>query len=190
MYTLGVFFPPFFTPPPRDVLILSPVFLEPGKFFFSHPSGFPTSPLARSHTHSTVVTVFLFSSSPSPPPLPSPRPVATPFPAAAASALVFHRSLYMYTIHLRAVVTAALPVLYIITHTPAVLGGFHSLPPPVSRRTGGKKIYQRLLAGSPCADENKNRHTHNLHNMYNSPIRQRTSLYAGYDVYRYRRYTV
>jgi hypothetical protein len=64
VYTLGVFFPPFFTPPPRDVLILFPVFLEPGKFFFSHPFGFPTShplthPLNRRHR----LLFFTFSSS-------------------------------------------------------------------------------------------------------------------------------
>jgi len=53
VYTLGVFFfPPFFTPPPRDVLILSPVFLEPGKFlFFSRPFGLSHLSPVRSPVH-------------------------------------------------------------------------------------------------------------------------------------------
>lgn len=101
------FFPAFFTPPPRDVLILSPVFLEPGKFFFLIPSVSAPSPLVLSYTAAP-------SSSPS-------SLYSYSFLFLSQHLFRHHRILcpYIYIyIHLGAVVTAALPVLYIvILHT-------------------------------------------------------------------------
>lgn len=74
----------FFTPPPCDVLILSPVFLEPGKFFFfpPHSSVRSTRPRLRLLYRNTLS----------------------------------HRVLSLFPfLFFSAVVTAALPVLYIYT---------------------------------------------------------------------------